>query len=140
MGEARTVMDAMTRAMFDGDMERAKSMYSTDAIGVAPDGSEFKGGHEIVEFLSPFFRAFPDAEYQAIAQLESDKTAIDEGIFTGTHTEPMEALGGETIPPTNKRISMRSCDVATVEGGKITEHHFYFDMLSMLEQLGISPS
>lgn len=140
MGEARKTMDALTEAMFAGDMDRAKSLYATDAIGVAPDGSEFKGGHEIVEFLGPFFRAFPDARYESVAKYEDGKTAIDEGAFTGTHTGPMETPDGTTIPPTKKSMTMRGCDVATVEGGKITHHHFYFDMLSTMEQLGIGPS
>lgn len=140
MGEARKAMDALTKAMFDGDMDKAKSMYSTDAIGVAPDGSEFKGGHEIIEFLAPMFQAFPDAKYHDIAKHESGKTAIDEGMFTGTHTKPMELPDGRTIPATKKSVTMRGCDVATVEGGKIKEHHFYFDMLSMMEQLGVMES
>lgn len=140
MGEARATMDAATKAMFAGDLDKVKSMYSTDAIGIAPDGSEFKGGHEIIEFVSPFFRAFPDAEYQSIAKHESGRVAIDEGVFVGTHTEPMESPDGEIVPPTGRRLSMRACDVATVEGGKITEHRFYFDMLSVMEQLGISPT
>lgn len=140
MGEARKVMDALTEAMFAGDMNKAKSQYSTDAIGVGPDGSEFKGGHEIVEFLAPFFRAFPDATYQSVAKFEDGNTAIDEGIFKGTHTGPLETPDGATIPPTHKSMTMRGCDIATVEGGKITRHHFYFDMLSVMEQLGINPS
>jgi hypothetical protein len=63
--------------------------------------------------------------------------AIDEGHITGTHTMPLATPSGERIPATGKRIRVRDCDVATVEGGMITSHHFYFDQIELLEQLGL---
>jgi ketosteroid isomerase-like protein len=44
---------------------------------------------------------------------------------------------GETLPATGKEVRVRSCDVARVEGGEITSHHFYFDQLEFLIQLGL---
>jgi hypothetical protein len=34
---------------------------------------------------------------------------------------------------------VRSCDIARVEGGLITTHHFYFDQMEFLGQLGLLP-
>jgi hypothetical protein len=42
-------------------------------------------------------------------------------------------------PPTGKQIRMRSCDIAHVERGLITTHHFYFDQMEFLGQLGLLP-
>lgn len=139
MGEARVVMDRTTEALFAGDREGAKQSYAPDAIGVAPDGTELKGGHEIVEWLGTFFRAFPDAQYESIAKHESGNVAVDEGRFVGTNTGPIELPTGETLPATGKRVSMRGCDIVTVEGGVITSHHFYFDQLDFMTQLGLLP-
>ncbi len=65
--------------------------------------------------------------------------AIDEGYFTGTHTGPLATPSGESIAPTGKQISLRAFDIATVEGGLITVHHFYFDQMECLGQLGMLP-
>lgn len=139
MGEARKTVDKVTAAYFSGNPETAKKFYADDAIGVGPDGQEFKGPDEILDFMSPFFRAFPDAKYESLAKHESGNTAIDEGIFVGTNTGPLQTPTGDEIPPTGKRISVRGCDVATVSKGLITTHHFYFDQMSMMAQLGLMP-
>jgi ketosteroid isomerase-like protein len=65
--------------------------------------------------------------------------AIDEGFVTGTHTAPLPMSSGESIPPTGKQIRVRDCDVATVEGGLVTSHNFYFDQMEFLGQLGLLP-
>ena len=139
MGEARKTLDKLTAAYFSGDTEAAKKIYADDAIGVAPDGQEFKGPDEILDWMSVFFKAFPDAKYEPIAKYESGKVAIDEGMFIGTNTGPLQTPTGEEIPPTGKRISVRGADVVTVSKGRVTNHHFYFDQMSMLSQLGLAP-
>jgi hypothetical protein len=51
----------------------------------------------------------------------------------------LSTLSGETIPATGKQINVRSCDVATVDSGVITQHRIYFDQMEFLEQLGLLP-
>jgi hypothetical protein len=41
-----------------------------------------------------------------------------------------------TIPASNKPIELPACQVAQVEGGKIKNLSHYFDMLTMLTQIG----
>ena len=65
--------------------------------------------------------------------------AIDEGFLAGTNTGPPPLPSGESLPPTGKSIRVRSCDIAHVEGGLITTHHFYFDQMEFLGQLGLLP-
>jgi hypothetical protein len=45
----------------------------------------------------------------------------------------------ESIPATGKQIRVRDCDVATVTGGLLTRHRFYFDQMEFLGQLGLLP-
>ena len=49
----------------------------------------------------------------------------------------MRMPSGETLPATGKTLRIRSCDVTTVKDGEITSHHFYFDQLEFLGQLGL---
>jgi hypothetical protein len=65
--------------------------------------------------------------------------AIDEGYVVGTHTAPLSLPSGESVPATGKQIRVRSCDIASVEGGLVTNHRFYFDQMEFLGQLGLLP-
>jgi ketosteroid isomerase-like protein len=138
MGEARAVMDKLTEALFNKDLETATGLYAPDAIAVTPDQGEVRGNREIMEWNKQFFDAFPDARYELLHAHESGNTAIDEGYFTGTNTGPLTSPTGENMPPTGKSVRVRACDIATVENGAVTSHRFYFDQADFFGQLGLT--
>jgi ketosteroid isomerase-like protein len=139
MGEARDVMNRVTEAAFKKDTEALKALYAPDAVAETPDQGTISGREEIVAYLGEFLEAFPDASYESIHEHESGAVAIDEGYFVGTHTGPLTGPTGETIEGTGKSVRMRACDIATLEGGVVTSHRFYFDNMDFLEQLGLAP-
>ncbi len=137
MGEAREVMDRVTEAAFGGDTEALRECYADDATAVTPDAGELRGREAIVSWMTQFAEALPDARWEALYKHEAGNTAIDEGYVVGTNTGPLEMPTGETLPPTGKRVRVRGSDVATVEGGRITNHRFYYDQMEFLGQLGL---
>jgi ketosteroid isomerase-like protein len=137
MGDAREVMDRLTAAVMGQDFEAAAACYAESAVVVTPDQGEIKGREAIIGYHKQLGEAFPDAAYESTQKHESGSVAIDEGYFTGIHTAPLSLPSGETVPPTGKEIRIRACDLATVKGGLITQHHFYFDQMEFLEQLGL---
>jgi ketosteroid isomerase-like protein len=140
MGEARDLMDRVTGAVTKGNDRKAiEECYAADAVALTPDQGEIRGRQQIAEYMGQFAESFPDLAYESIQEHESGNVAIDEGYITGTNTGPLPAPSGETIPATGKQIKVRSCDVAVVEGGLITQHRFYFDQMEFLGQLGLVP-
>jgi ketosteroid isomerase-like protein len=139
MGEARRVMDAMTDAVFQSDLEAAADLYAPDAVIVTPDQGELRGREQIVEYLKEINDAFPDNSYEPAYKHESGDTAIDEGYFVGTNTAPLSLPTGESAPATGKAVRVRICDIATVQNGVITNHRFYYDQVDLLGQLGLLP-
>ena len=139
MGEAREVMDRVTAAIFGGDVESSGNLYAADAVAVTPDQGEFSGRDRIVAYHRQLHDAFPDSQYEQVAAHESGNVAIDEGYVVGTHSGSLPTPSGD-VAGTGRRIRVRTCDVATVEGGVITNHRFYFDQLELLEQLGLIPA
>jgi ketosteroid isomerase-like protein len=138
VGEAREVMDRITETIFRKDYDAAAALYASDAVAVTPDRGELRGGKEITAWAKELFDAIPDAQWERLTVHEAGDTAIDEGYLTGTNTGPLVAPTGETMPATGKSVRLRSCDIATVENGKITSHHFYFDQMEFAEQLGLT--
>jgi ketosteroid isomerase-like protein len=138
MGEAREVMDRLTEAVFSRDVEAVEALYRSDAVAVTPDQGEVRGAKQIAEWSQEFLAAFPDAQFETQSAHESGNTAIDEGYVVGTNTGPLVSPTGETMPATGNSVRLRACDVATVEGGVIIRHNFYFDQMEFMGQLGLS--
>ena len=139
MGEARQVMDRVTEAAFGGDQEALKKLYAPDAVAETPDQGTLNGPEAIAAWFGQFSTAFPGASWESLAAHEAGSVAIDEGYVVGTHTGPLEAPDGESIPPTGKSVRVRGCDIATVENGVVKSHHFYFDQMEFFGQLGLAP-
>jgi ketosteroid isomerase-like protein len=139
MGEARQVMDAITQAVFQKDLEAAANLYAPDAVMATPDQGELRGREQIIGYLKQFNDAFPDSSYEPAYAHESGNTAVDEGYFVGTNTAPLTLPTGEELPATGKQVRVRACDIATVQNGVITSHRFYFDQMDFLGQLGLLP-
>jgi predicted ester cyclase len=140
MGEAREVLDQMTIAGVDQhSIDAAVANYSEDAVLMTPDAGEIRGRGKIGEYWRPFIESFPDGRFEPLRKIEAGDTAIDEGWFIGTHTAPLNLPTGDVVPPTGRQVRVRSCDIATVVGGKIKEHHLYFDQADFLGQLGLAP-
>lgn len=68
----------------------------------------------------------------------SGDTATVEVTWDGTQTGPLVGPAG-TIPPSGKRQKTRATQVLTLNDGKVKEAHHYFDMLSLLQQIGAMP-
>lgn len=139
MGEARAAIDHMTVAMVTHDRAALAAAYAEDAVAVTPDEGELKGRDEVVGYLSRLLDALPDFRWEPLAEHESGDTSIDEGWVVGTNTGDIVLGDGTTVPATGKSVRVRGCDIATVSGGLIVRHHFYFDQMELLTQLGLAP-
>jgi predicted ester cyclase len=90
------------------------------------------------QFGNSFYAAFPGLRHQFEEVIaEGDKVAV-RMMVRGIHTASLIGPGG-TIPPTNKQMAISAMNIFRVEDGKVVEHWAEFDMLGMLQQLGIIP-
>jgi ketosteroid isomerase-like protein len=139
MGAARETIDKMTAAMVSHDVAALATVYAEDAVAVTPDEGELKGRNEIVRYLGGLLSAIPDFAWEPLAEHESGDTSIDEGWVVGTNTGPLPLPDGSIMPATGRAVRVRGCDIATVENGVIVRHHFYYDQMELLTQLGLMP-
>jgi ketosteroid isomerase-like protein len=140
MGQAREVMDRLTEALTTKqDLKAIAELYAEDAVAITPDGGEIHGRDNIVEYWREMTDAVPDARFESVYAYEVGNTAIDEGVFRGRNTGPLRLPTGESLPATQKEISLRGADLATVEDGRIVSYRLYFDQMEFLGQLGLLP-
>ena len=96
-----------------------------------------KSPDEAVAMWRGWATAFPDAQGDISNTIHSGDTVVVEVTWRGTHTGPLQTPRG-AISPTGKRMEVRACQVHTITNGKIQTTRHYFDMASLLQQLGVT--
>jgi steroid delta-isomerase-like uncharacterized protein len=95
------------------------------------------GTVDVITAWKGWAAAFPDSKATFEAAYVSGNTVILEVTWRGTHTGVLRGAGGE-IRPTGKKIEMRACQVVEVSDGKAQRIRQYFDMATMMAQLGVT--
>jgi predicted ester cyclase len=63
-------------------------------------------------------------------------TVTLELTWEGTHTGPMRRPDGQELPSTGRRGTVKACEVMEIEDGRITATRHYFDLMTILQQVG----
>ncbi len=97
-----------------------------------------QGVDQAVALWRGWATAFPDSKAAFQSALVSGSTVVLEVTWQGTHTGPLQMPNGP-IAATGKRIDVRACNVIEIatESGKARLQRHYFDMATLLQQLGI---
>ncbi|MBD0347640.1 MAG: ester cyclase [Thermoleophilia bacterium] len=133
------VVDKRRETINRHDAEAFAALYAADAVVTDPMYPEPLRGSEAVEKdIADFVTAFPDLEASfARPILDGTKHAF-EITMNGTHTGPLIGPDGE-IPATNRTIELPVGVFATLdEDGRIREERRYYDVASLLGQLGLT--
>lgn len=105
-----------------------------DCVYNTPTTGELRGeAHR--KFIASVLAAFPDCQETINDQMaEGDKVATRVS-FTGTHKGTFM-----DIPPTGKRITITGVCIDRIVNGKIVEEWGEWDMLGLMQQLGVVPA
>ena len=98
-----------------------------------------EGRQEFLNIWEEWRRVFPDVKGTIQNIIVSGNQVSAETTWDGTFQGDLASPGG-TIPANGNRMEQFPVAfVATVEGGKLKEEHLYFDLQSLLQQLGATP-
>jgi len=95
------------------------------------------GSSDYVAAAKGWAVAFPDSRATFGEAHVGGDTVIFELTWRGTHLGPLQTPTGD-VPATNKKIDIRACLVVTVAAQKVHAARHYFDMVTMLTQLGLN--
>jgi predicted ester cyclase len=121
--ENKTLIESFVEEIFNKHNLSATENYLNPVAG--------KGNREFKEFLSAFFKAFPDWHANIERIVAEDNLVV---IFLngfGTHQGEFQGM-----PPTRKPVNIRSADLYRIENGIIVEHRDVVDQLNLLQQTG----
>lgn len=116
---------------------RPEVVWAPDAVLRVPLAAPIHGAEAIQRYQKALQGAFSDAHTTVSGRVAWAGTTAIEWEFTGIHVGPMELMGG-MVPPTDRPLTVRGASFfrCTPEG-LVTEERRYFDVWSVLDQLGL---
>lgn len=133
---------ALVRGLYDAynirdfDSGARLTTESAKLVNMAT-GETLTGPDGMRTFLKGWATAFPDSKVTIENLIASGDRVTVEFVGRGTNTGPLTTPMGE-IQPTGRSVELRFCDVVELRDGKIQNLRSYFDLASMMRQLGIS--
>jgi len=92
-----------------------------------------------VEAAKGWKHAFPDGKGTVTKAIESGDSVVLEITWEGTQTRELVGPQG-TIPASGKRVKVQAAQVLTFKGDKVVEIKQYFDLMTILAQIGALPT
>ena len=139
---AMTVLEAFqvgTDTFNAHDIDGFAEVLADDVVFRAPGGMSGQGKAGCAQFFAGWFGAFPDAHVEVRAFHLTGDVAVEEGTFTGTHNGILRGPTGD-VPPTGRFVKVDYIQVLRFRDGKHVSFDLMFDQLTMLEQLGLTPT
>lgn len=120
------------------DWTAAKAALAPDSIyDEVATHRRIQGVDDILEAWRGWATAIPDSKATFDTEHAIDGTVVVELTWRGTHTGPLRMPDGE-IAATGRKIEIRGCQVIEVTDGKAKVMRHYFDMATLLQQLGVT--
>ena len=108
--------------------------FALDEVGTQ---RKIRGVNDVIAAFQGWAKALPDSKATFKSALKSGNTVVLELTWRGTHTGPLQTPRGE-IAPTGKKFEVRACQVVEVTKDKAKAMRHYFDMTTLLQQLGVA--
>jgi steroid delta-isomerase-like uncharacterized protein len=148
----RQIMPAQTATLSQQQLidaakapELAYNAKNWDAMrsSISPDfvydeiatGRKVQGADQVIPIWQGWATAFPDSKATFHAAHVSENTVVLEMTWQGTHKGPLQTPRG-AIAATGRRIDLRACAVVDIVGDKAGAQRHYFDMATILQQIG----
>lgn len=139
--DPREYAQAYMDSAASGDFERLKEYWSDDIEFKDPTSPEKQRGRDA--FLTDQ-RRWLDAMSDMRLDIQKIVSSGNEHAYYmrihGRHTGALELEPGVSVPPTNRELDLEYADFVTVDdSGKVKRDFSVFDLVTMMQQLGISP-
>lgn len=138
---SRSILDLYNSHQSDPSwLEKIAAHLAEDCVTFdVPTGRMLHGPEGYKQTALFFADAFPDSTVEITDVFATEDQSVIEFTGRGTNTGPLHMPMGD-IPPTGKYSEVRFCSVNRAESGKIVSIHNYYDVMTMLQQLGLIPA
>jgi steroid delta-isomerase-like uncharacterized protein len=122
-----------------GDLSKADHYYDENVVVEGPGAAGPMNWAQNQQYNQNFFTAFPGSKFQVMTTITQGDYVVTNWKVSGKHTGPLGTPSGGSVPPTGKSVTMAGSTTVQIKNGKIVHSWNFFDMASMLGQLGLMP-
>jgi len=115
--------------------EKTATFYADTCIMADLPSRNCHGKQELKTYYNDLLAGYPDLNFKMKSCFSCDNQIATEWLMSGTHTG-----NSPRFKATGKRFSVQGVSIIEVQDGKITRETDYWDMCSLLKQLGLLPS
>jgi steroid delta-isomerase-like uncharacterized protein len=135
-GLVRAMYDAFNDRAFDRLPELVTEDYRSLTV---PTGATLSGREGAGAYQTGWATAVPDSSVEITRLSAAGDTAVVEFVGRGTHLGPLQGPAGE-IPASGRHVEIPFCEVHRLRDGRVAESTTYFDLATLLGQIGVLPS
>ena len=129
---------ASTVGFNEKDWDKVRASVTADFVyDEVATHRKVEGINQVIEVWQGWAKALPDSRASFDNAFVGSGKVVLEITWRGRHTGPMQTPDGE-IPATGKSIEIRACQIVEIEDGKAKSMRQYFDMMTMMQQLGLA--
>lgn len=130
--EVPGIVRAYADAFASFDLERCIATFAPEGTFSDPNNPVPIGRDRVEEYFKALYARYPDAQYELLGVYAvSEEVCVIRWLMHASSYEGSRA---------GQRATMAMCEFVTVRGGKIHHVEGYYDRLTLLQQLGVSPS
>jgi steroid delta-isomerase-like uncharacterized protein len=119
------------------DWNRARAALAPEVVyDEVGTHRKLEGVDDVLTAWKGWATAIPDSRATFHSETVSGNTAVLEITWKGTHSGPLNT-GEREIPATGKKIELRAIQVVDVANDKVKSVRQYFDMGTLLDQIGV---
>jgi len=131
-------------AFFDawnaGDLSKGDPYEADGFMAEGPGAAGPMNKQQNRAYIQNFLTAFPGSKFEALLTVvQGDYVVVNWKVGGGAHTGPLHTPSGGVVPPTGKTATLVGSTTSQVKHGKITHSWTFWDMTSLLGQLGLLP-
>jgi predicted ester cyclase len=130
-------------AFFDawnaGDLSRGDAYEADGLMAEGPGAAGPMNKQQNRMYNQNFLTAFPGSKFEKLLTVAQGDYVVVNWKISGVHTGPMQSPSGGIVPPTGRTATIVGSTTSQVKNGKITHYYLFWDMTSLLGQLGLLP-
>jgi steroid delta-isomerase-like uncharacterized protein len=134
--------EALVRSVYtaynDRDFDRAAAAVADNyEWTMVPTQQVFNGPDGMRQYLAAWADGFPSSKVEVTNVIVAGDRAVVEFTGRGVHSGTLRTPAGD-IPATGRSAELQFCDIYEIAGGKLRRGRSYFDMASLMRQLGLA--
>lgn len=122
-----------------GDLSKNSAYIADNYIGEGPGRTAPMTSDQESQFNQNFLNAFPGSKFEILLTIVQGEYVVNHWKASGKNTGTLISPSGVAVPPSGKMVTLMGSTTSQVKNGKVVHSWAFWDMASLLTQIGLLP-